>query len=135
MVEIGDKTERATKYALRETGRHLTAIQKERAPVYRSTKPKKGNRKEYVDPRVVPGALRESLHNARDIKDEGPGNYLLKVGPFSQVTIGPEGGRRGPSMYAPPMNRRTGFASSSFADADLPRVMEAALAEAWSVFR
>ena len=117
MVEIRLTKDRATMYALRETGRRLVAGAKSRAPVYSGT-----------DERVVPGMLRDSIANSRKIERDGE-SFGLHVGPFGSVTRAKGHGARGVQLYRSKEEARTGFMRSSFASADLAHVYEAALAE------
>lgn len=131
MAEIGENTERATMYALRETGRKIGERARAVAPVY----PGPRNQSAYTDARAQAeaGALKRSIHNSKNIKNDG-GTYSMAVGPFGAVTR-KGGGARGVQLYRGQAEALYGYMAAGFTGADIAAEYQKALAVAWGKFR
>ena len=95
----GGITDRATMWALRETGRAVMAAARNRAPVYSGD-----------DPRPVRGALRSSIKSSRTIT-RAAGGYELHVTPTGTVT----GKNRGVPLYRNKMEAKYGYMAAATA--------------------
>lgn len=124
-AEANRSAERATRYALRATGRKVAARARANAPVYRGD-----------DPRAVPGALKKSIKNARIMRGLG-GTFELKVGPMGKVSREGGGGARGVPLYRAQMEEMYGYMAAGFADleGDITAIYENALAKAFERYR
>jgi hypothetical protein len=80
MKGIDQASVRATKYALRATGRELGRVARSAAPKY----PGRLNADSGIDQRAInsAGNLKKSIKNSRSIKQVGD-SYEMKVGPFA----------------------------------------------------
>lgn len=134
--------DRATKYALRATGRAMVRVAKANAPVYKGT-----------DPRAVAekGNLRRSIANARKLTGDAATGYTLKVGPFGTKKKGTDVRRTGPSrreggtsgqvrgvpLYRAKMEAKYGFmaAAVGMGDAAIRQIYEDAMAKALAKYR
>ena len=132
MKEMEDVTKSATFYALREAGRKLQAVAKVRAPVYKGAL----NESPYGDAqaKAESGQLRDSIKNARRIKNDG-GSYSLSVGPFGKVTRAKGSGARGVQLYRGQVEEMYHYMASGFNGVDLPAEYEKALAEGYRRFK
>jgi hypothetical protein len=98
--EVNRKTDMATRYTLRATGRKMMSVAKvaANATVYPGELNKHPDQ---VDYRALAerGSFRRSLSNAKGMNRVGTGDYSLKVGSFGRVRSGSElvryGTRRG----------------------------------------
>ena len=119
-------------YALRATGRKAIEVAKTRAPVY----PGSQNQSPYPDARAEAesGQLRRSIHNAKDIKEEG-GTFRLTVGPRGAVTRAKGAGARGVQLYGPKAEAMYGFMANAVKTGDLTAEYEKALAQGYGKFR
>ena len=131
-AEMEETTKRATMYALRATGRKAIEVAKSRAPVY----PGSQNQSPYADSRAAAeaGTLRRSIHNAKNIKEDG-GTYLLTVGPRGGVTRAKGAGARGVQLYAPKTEAMYGYMANAVNAGDLTAEYEEALAQGYGKFR
>ena len=80
MIDVRKTSNRATMYALRQTGRQLAKIAKAKAPVYKGT-----------DKRAIAesGNLRRSIKNARRIDQLGATDFALLVAQrLSRLRVG-----------------------------------------------
>ena len=128
--------ERATMYALRETGRKIIEVAAPSAPVYEQTVTKATDKRKsytYVDSRVEPGLLRRSIHNAWNIKHSVE-DYSLKVGVMGQVTGEKGHGKRGAVLYAKQEERKHGFMRRAIDAVDLGRIYNESLANGFRKF-
>jgi len=100
MDDISKRTDRATMYALRETGRQIKREARREAPVYKGkagrvnlrysqfkrfqkTTGYKGSISNNV---VIPGLLKNSISSSRRLKRVAGGAYVIKIGPRGQRT-------------------------------------------------
>jgi hypothetical protein len=144
VVQLGDGADKATKYALRATGRFIQRSAKAKAPVYHGT-----------DPRATAesGNLKKSIKNAKRLTGAG-GAYSLKVGPFGSKKAGTavtrhgtagalssvkagtstKGQVRGVPLYRAQMEAQYGYMAGGLAaaDAGAQAIYESAYAKAFA---
>jgi hypothetical protein len=100
MADMAKRTDRATMWALRETGRKIKQEARKRAPVYKGRAgavrmrysqfrrfQKATNYKGSIANNVViSGLLKNSISSSRNFRREAGGAYVIKVGPRGQRT-------------------------------------------------
>lgn len=95
MADMSKRTDRATMWALRETGRQIKRESRRRAPVYKGRRAtasfrlmknlqKAGATGPLTNDVVVSGLLKNSISSSKRFKREAGGNYVIKVGPRGQ---------------------------------------------------
>ena len=123
MEDAKRTSERATMYALRETGRQIGAKARAEAPTY-----------EGDDPRVVKGLLKRSIHNAK-VLNHGGGEFSLKVGPMAPVTREEGKGARGAVLYAAKEERKHGYMAKGVATTPIADIYNEAMAKGLAKYR
>lgn len=100
MADMARRTDRATMWALRETGRKIKQEARKRAPVYkgksgrvnlrysqfRKFQKASGYKGSISNNVVISGLLKNSISSSRRFRREAGGAYVIKVGPRGQRT-------------------------------------------------
>lgn len=98
MADMAKRTDRATMWAIRETGRKIKQEGRREAPVYkgragrvnlrysqfRRIQKATGYKGSISNNVIIPGLLKNSISSSRRLKREAGGAYVIKVGPRGQ---------------------------------------------------
>lgn len=100
MADMAKRTDRATMWAIRETGRQIKREARREAPVYkgkagtvnlrfsqfRRFQKTTGYKGSIASNVIIPGLLKNSVSSSRRLKRAAGGAYMIKVGPRGQRT-------------------------------------------------